>query len=549
MLQNPNNNMRYNIISYMMVITIIYSMFISGILWWFNTTINPYIFPAAILISISHFLKQKISIYEIVLFLLLIVISIIINCFIPDMSWDGQAYHQPMVYALANGWNPIIDSHNPVINKIWDMNLWIDHYPKGMEISAASIFSMTGNLESGKAVNTILMCASLMITIDFLKRHFPHMARYKRFLYTFLISFPTIFITLGFTFYVDSATYYLVYWILLLQISNYSQKGKKFSLYLLFIIVSLAACTKMNTLFWILYFIAFYCVVLLYKKKTNDLFKIIFTSSFAILFSISTVVYNPIISNIIDHKNPIYPLGTTEAMDISNNATPNILKNKDRISQVLISFISRPNDNNETPILNPYIISYKYNIRSLGSAAKLGGAGIFFMELFLISVFLLLLTPPKKHKIYIYSISFLFIISPFVLPFGSSYRYIPFISLLPTILLLYTEYNIPTSRFAYALKLLCLALFTLNNLISIPFVIKNKYCAYKKQKEAIAYIQNNRPNIVYRSKNWSFNYKLCRNLIVDDTIFSTPTDKYAILPEQIGPPIYMDKDFYSKLNK
>ncbi|MCP5107451.1 MAG: hypothetical protein GY950_28950, partial [bacterium] len=39
-------------------------------------------------------------------FLLLILISLLVSMAVYDFSQDGQAYHQPGIIALANGWNP-----------------------------------------------------------------------------------------------------------------------------------------------------------------------------------------------------------------------------------------------------------------------------------------------------------------------------------------------------------------------------------------------------------------------------------------------------------
>lgn len=540
---------RYDIVAYMMLLTIFYSIIIPSILWWFNITIQPYFFPLAVLISLLHFCRNILFIKEAIIFLFLLVLSILINRIIPDMSWDGQAYHQPMVYALAKGWNPITESHNPIINDIWNMNIWIDHYLKGMEISAATIFSTTGQLETGKSVNMFFLWSVLMISIHLYRIEQIHFSHFKLFIYSFSIACPMIFINYGLTFYIDVATYFLVFWILaLLYLKN--RTNNIYTWYLLFIIVFLSACIKLNTFFWICYCLAFYCIVILYKKAYRKLAYFIVISFTSVFFVIATVCFNPIVTNFHDHHNPIFPLGTKEANDIESNALPNLLKNKDRVSQVLISFCSRPNDNMETPYLNPYHLSYRYNIRSLGYGARLGGGGLFFMEIVLISLAMLFMTKKNKNVLTISYITFLFLLAPFILPFGSSYRYVPFISLLPIILLLYTEKTGLKYKFAYKLRSICLILLLINNLVSIPFFIKNTYLSAKSQKKAINYIRNSSSNSSYHSKNWSFNYKLNGNQIIDEEIFSDNNDNYMPISDQFGPPIYICKEYFLKnLNK
>ena len=534
-----NEIYRYDIVAYMMLLTIFYSIIIPGIFLWLNITIQPYFFPLAVLTSTIHFCRSTLPIKEFLIYILLLVFSILINWIIPDMSWDGQAYHQPMVYALASGWNPIADSHNPIISDLWNMNIWIDHYLKGMEISAATIFSMTGQLETGKAVNTILMFSVLMISLYNLKNSIFLYCFPKDILYAFVIACPMVFINFGFSFYIDVATYYLVVWILILFNLLSKENHTIFTWYLLFIIVSLSACVKLNTFFWICYSIAFYCLYLIFRKEYQKLTAVFSVSTLSVIFVIVTVDFNPIITNYFDHQNPIYPIGTKDAIDINTNAMPNMLKDKNRISQVLISLFSRPNDNMETPYLNPYHISYRYNLRSLGYGAKLGGGGLFFIEVLVFSVILFILSRKEKYKKTVSLVSFLLFSSLFILPFGSNYRYVPFISLLPIILLLYTEKAGLRYTFANKLRSLCFILLLLNNLVSIPFFLKNTYLSARSQNEAINYIINSKSHNSYHSKNWSFNYKLNGNQIIDKEIFSNNNENFIPLSNQCGPPIYI----------
>lgn len=546
MKKSLNFKFNYDIVGYMMLLSLFYSITFSSILWWFNITIQPFIFPLAVLISILHFFNYNLPIKETILFIILLVLSILLNLIIPDMSWDGQAYHQPMVYALANGWNPIANSHNPIINDLWNMNIWIDHYLKGMEISAATIFSTTGQLEAGKSVNMILMFSVLFLSLDYLNESFSHLSQYKVIMYALLFAFPMVFINYGFSFYIDVAIYYLVFLILFIILSLHKKRHSILLWYLLFIIVSLSACIKLNTLFWICYSITFYGIYLIYKKEYGHFTSIFSLSILSVMFMLFTVNYNPIITNYIDHHNPVYPLGTKEAKDINVNSMPNMLKDKNRISQVLISLFSRPNDNMETPYLNPFHISYRYNIRSLGYGAKLGGGGLFFIEILITSIILFIISNKRKNKKIITLVSFLFLLALFILPFGSNYRYVPFISILPILLLLYTE----KAGFKYAsvfkLRSLCLILMILNNLISIPFYTRNTYLSARSQKKAIEYIHDSNDNISYRTKNWSFNYKLNGNHISNMTIFSNWYEDYRPISDQFGPPIYMPKNYFKQ---
>ena len=456
------------------------------------------------------------------------------------MSWDGQAYHQPMVYALAYGWNPIEDSHNTIIDDIWNMNIWIDHYLRGMEISAATIVSFTNNLEMGKAVNMIFMLSVLTESLHLLTASTFNLSRKKAVLYSSLLAFPIVFVNYGFTFYIDIATYYLVFWVLALLYQYTLLKKRKFW-EMLFVVIFLAATIKLNTFFWICYILFFYCIYLLYQNKIRLFRNIVAIGSLAILFGVATTDFNPIITNTLDHHNPFYPIGTKEANDIGVNAQPNLIKDKNRLAQVAISIFSRPNDNMETPYLNPYRITYNYNIRSLGFGAKLGGGGMFFIEIFVISILLVGICLYAKFNKTVFNIILLFLLALFILPYGSNYRYVPFISILPIFLLLYTEIVGFKYSCLYKIRSVCLFLLCTNVIISIPFFFRNTCLSAKSQKEAIEFVRNTTLKEPYHSKNWSFNYKLNGNNIPDRQIFSNNNENYEPLPNQFGPPIYIHK--------
>ena len=158
-------------IGYIQIFTILNTLLLSGIAWLIGWHISAIHFPVAFILSvvILHCFRKNI-IKDVSISLLLMLFVILLSAIIPDGSYDGQAYHQPMIYALSHGWNPIYDSHNTIISDNWGMNMWIDHYCKGMETISATIVAMTGNLESGKAVSWLLGLSSLFLICDFLGR-------------------------------------------------------------------------------------------------------------------------------------------------------------------------------------------------------------------------------------------------------------------------------------------------------------------------------------------------------------------------------------------
>ena len=70
-----------------------------------------------------------------------------------DVSWDGQAYHQEAVLALADGWNPLWQGPLSIADRA--DNVWIDHYPKGAWIAQAVLFRAIGTLEAAKGLQLV----------------------------------------------------------------------------------------------------------------------------------------------------------------------------------------------------------------------------------------------------------------------------------------------------------------------------------------------------------------------------------------------------------
>jgi len=95
-----------------------------------------------------------------------------------DLTYDGNSYHKTAIAFLKNGWNPLYESsitfqnENKNIVKFDEdgrVDLWIEHYPKATWIIAATIYNMTGNIESGKCITIIFLIMLFIITINCLR--------------------------------------------------------------------------------------------------------------------------------------------------------------------------------------------------------------------------------------------------------------------------------------------------------------------------------------------------------------------------------------------
>ena len=504
-------------IGYIQIFTILNTLLLSGIAWLIGWHISAIHFPVAFILSvvILHCFRKNI-IKDVSISLLLMLFVILLSAIIPDGSYDGQAYHQPMIYALSHGWNPVYDSHNTIISDNWEMNIWIDHYCKGMETVSATIVAMTGNLESGKAVSWLLGLSSLFLICDFLGRSVGEKTLNfrKKIFYTLCLALPPIFATQVFSYYIDLCGYFTVVWLIFALYGIYSRKAILDYL-LMSAAIILAGSTKFNMLFWVGFFTLIFLIFLFVQKKYRLMNRVISVAVGAVVLTILTSGFNPYITNTIDHCNPIYPLGIgdKDTEYLNDGAQPLFLQKKNRVIQILYSYTSRPSNILDGKYIPPYIVT-ENNIMSAGSpCARIGGGGIVFVDILLLSFILYAIS--KRSSMYKNTCIFIGVLlsSLLILPMGSSYRYVPFFYILPIVILLYTEYAGFKYNIGKWLRRLVYILLVLNvsmaMTISLGYSIINK-CVTEYYVKAI---QQTSPQY-FRSKNWSFNYKVFKDEII-----------------------------------
>lgn len=63
-----------------------------------------------------------------------------------------MAYHQIAISELANGWNPFYETlpyssqESIYFDRLIVLNLWVNHYAKGLEIFSAILYGVGGSI-------------------------------------------------------------------------------------------------------------------------------------------------------------------------------------------------------------------------------------------------------------------------------------------------------------------------------------------------------------------------------------------------------------------
>lgn len=357
-----------------------------------------------------------------------------------DYTYDGQSYHQDIMAAIADGWNPVYRSHSPDETPT---SLWVNHYNKGLETIQAVVNTCFGNIEAGKGISFIGVLSSLCLCGYMLTVRLRMLSGWKRFFYAVSFTCCPVVLCQWLTYYIDWSMYSLL--LSLVSVFCLLQDDKEDILFYMAIgmIIFMAACFKFNILFFTGLAVLFYCLLLMLEKRYGRLKRIILTGGLSLVAGIVVGAYNPFITNTLEHRNPFYPLMGEEKVDIMTDNTPSKLKGKNRLESMVRAYFSYPTNSRAFPVewAVPATVRRPQEIYNIMVDQRVGGFGAFFSAILLISTFVFLFTLREKTKYrgyFLYLLSAL-IVSLFILPSGWWARYVPFFWAVPLVMLCYTE--------------------------------------------------------------------------------------------------------------
>ena len=370
-----------------------------------------------------------------------------------DLTVDGNSYHKTAIAFIKNGWNPFYESardfqknNNKVIkiSKDTKLDLWIEHYPKATWILAATIYNMTGNIESGKCITMIFSIMLFLISFNILKNIIN---KNWAFIISLLVVLNPIVLAQLFTYYVDGLMGILfLIEILLLFLVEPKQKTNKLIWINIITICTVFTNLKYTGLLCSGVIAATFYFYWLSKYRKDKEFFLIFkriTINFIITFitAIFLVGANSYIKNTLDHHNPLYPIIGKNKVDIITTMQPKSFKNKNMIEKFVISLFSKSENvtygEKEPTIKYPFKL-YKTEIDELHAAdLRIGGFGPLFALITIITtpIFIYLVFKVTKKDKEISSYIFLSLISIIVssILVGENWwaRYVPQLYLIP----------------------------------------------------------------------------------------------------------------------
>ncbi len=313
-----------------------------------------------------------------------------------DFSYDGQTYHQlAQIMLVDDGWNPFWGKES--IGQYYPNDLWVNAYPKGMWLYAASFYGITGNILAGKSYQLILMLSTFMLVYEVLHERLLSISLCVA--CSFAIVLNPVVIAQCLSYYIDGALYLLI--IDFLCLSHFAQRGNLWNSFTLALFGTIVlAC---NTKFTGLAYMVILCATnltrtLLTKKK--DLFRYHF--AVYTISGISAVCFfgfNPYMTNIIRHENVGWPItGAGHKIDIISRQINSKFAEHSRLYKFAVGYNAWcSNSQTDYPKMKFPGETNIQELKTYGEDTRIGGFGALFGVILLTSTIMLCALVLKKR--------------------------------------------------------------------------------------------------------------------------------------------------------
>lgn len=388
-----------------------------------------------------------------ILFICLLVCSVFVSGLVFDFSFDGNTYHPNTIFAIKNGWNPFRGTNEGVLIG----SFWSKYYALGMETVEAMIYSLTGNIQTGKAANLWLLFAALFV-LDYSLRAGGFGK--KRFLLVALVACNPVVVSQMLSFYVDH-TQYLLMVTAISFLFLWQNRKERLDYFCLILALAFAISVKVNVGFWVMLFTVLSWLVFGFRK--DQVLQIAVAGVSAVLIGFLVMGYFPYVTNFISKGNPFYPLMGEGSVDIISINAPSQISG---MSPLLSPFYSIVYPLTSDCSFMEYFASSKLD-------ARLGGFGPVFAVSLILGFFLPLFLE-RGLRIRLWLVMIFTLLMTLVLPAGWWARYVPFVYGVPVVAVLFWQKSAVRGRM---LMLACSALLALNVLFFVPQMLV-KYIQY-----------------------------------------------------------------------
>ena len=332
-------------------------------------------------------------------------------CF--DWSYDGNAYHKAIVGLLRDGWNPLEESFYSFAADYGFLKnesaTWFDSYPKAAEIWGACVYSLTGNIESGKAFNLISLLSLFFLCMAFLGEG-TGLKSWQRALCAGALVLNPVSVSQCLTFYVDSFLWMMILLFLTaLLYLTLREKGKygKLCRYLIFVSISIGLNVKFSGLIFFgipgIAFFLYWSISALRsegrpqaKRLIGERF-LLFAGS--VLFALLFIGCDSYVTNTIRYHNPLYTMIGEDSTELILSQLPPALAGLSNTERFFASLFSRVSNSMSLASVQwklPFSV-YREELNAYVDT-RIGGWGIFFSGILLLSLAVLAAAAVKHRR-------------------------------------------------------------------------------------------------------------------------------------------------------
>ena len=297
-------------------------------------------------LAITYYLTLKISPRKWVAFVQSLIVlgaiagSLLIGSVTVDSSYDGNWYHKTAIGEMKNGWNPVrVDgrtfndsAENPyritgmsadkIINGK-DGTPWLmtDHYPKASWVFGANIYSITDNIESGKALTALVIFVVFFFAFGYLYKKF---GIHKTLLLALLLAANPVIMMQLFNYYNDGILGNLLI-ILVIGLSMLIDKTAKIPHKALivygaiFMAITLLVNLKFTGIVYAGITVLCYLGYIVYKRDWQVTCRLVAVGAASLLVGLVVIGASTYVKNIITVGNPLYPLIGSDIPIIEGN--------------------------------------------------------------------------------------------------------------------------------------------------------------------------------------------------------------------------------------
>jgi hypothetical protein len=377
-----------------------------------------------------------------------------------DLSWDGQGYHQTAVIALANGWNPI---RSPAIQLRQHLpsQIYAEGYPSALWEIEASMYSMTGKINTAKVVNVLIGFVAVTVIYCLLRK--MSFGKLLSAAISVLAAFQPVYVLQLLTFMGDGFGYQLLL-IASAALTIAIISPKAYWTIGIFLIAEIFLVSTKYSHLPVAFILAFIFALVVLNRFLNK--EYLFHNSTKIficgIIVLSVIfAYVPYIRNGLAHNALFYPTNIPELMGgVRYNNIPANLRDKDRLTLLFYGMFSRAQSAESGDTRSPkniveLKIPFTFSMTELKDSASLfnnraGAGGPLYSGIVVLSIIFLMYCSFKaknrneRYAVYtsyfcIAVILFLSLLSPTpnLLRFVNQLQIVPFAVLVP----LYTAFK------------------------------------------------------------------------------------------------------------